>query len=889
MRDYLIYDFKVRANYSNYNTLRTFLQEDSDSGNEIFNNYLQPEVEYVEDKNSQPKVITAHFFDIPFLCDENKEKAKEYLQHLLRSYDGIAESKEIVGKLKLNFKTEKLEQLKNISFVENNFVVPSSTTSKYSEEEISQKGSILLDLIQKLYPVPDFCVLTSKTSLLGTREKEISLLNAISNLEKMTGKKLGGKENPLVFAMRSAIPLYIPGFLPTYLNAGINETVYNALKTRYGDEVAGKIYINNLQSLYKILLPHETGNEICRPVTSDISVSDIERKISVLIKEIGRHNKDILTDTFLQISFLVDKINKFFTENQDLIYTLRKGDISCPSIIMQKMIWTVRNNNSYPGVLYSRHSRTGIGKQIESVRNMFGDDIMTGNIDRTDTEFFEREEIKNTFPAVYHFVPGLSKLESSFESPVTIEFAAETKKNIHLFAILQLNTSELTGRSILLSSIDMYKNGVISSEQVIKLIQPYHLKQIFSERMDDKSFNELKFFCKGVSVLPRSAVTARIFFSTSKALEAKRTGEKVCLCRETYLPSDTIILRELDAIISITPAAVHVVTSCLGYGVPAFINLHKFNVKLLSQALENKDGVVLKEGDWITLSSKHRMIFIGKAVYAPARFQKFVEGEKLDLLPKEEKVFVNMKKAYDVYQMIIKTLDYHEISTLNELIKIIRNDLQKNHKKASELVCSWIDSNMNLYVEQVLKSELGTHQDQYLIYDLYTTDRKINFFKNIIEICRARDIKGYTAGSFMLGRFICLQHPVNFWEKLKADEIIFLLNEYILFEKYLQILNELGERQINKVRKQILNEGISSVNLAHIDPTVFITLKLIFKEWDSFDKKYYKNYDLETFYLIDLLKRPFGKLYDYKSKWSLNSLIEICEKEKFPIPDETSV
>ncbi|HNS16978.1 MAG TPA: hypothetical protein PKH94_08710 [Bacteroidales bacterium] len=213
--------------------------------------------------------------------------------------------------------------------------------------------------------------------------------------------------------------------------------------------------------------------------------------------------------------------------------------------------------------------------------------------------------------------------------------------------MLQLNTSELTGRSTLLSAIDMYRKRLIPGGQVIQLIQPYHLRQIFSERIDHESYRELTHFCDGISVLPRSAVTARIFFSTARALEAKRNGEKVCLCKETYVPADTIILNELDAIISLTPAAVHVVTSCFGYGILAFINLQKYNVRLVDQTLENEEGHILKKGDWITLSSKSRMILTGKASFEPARFQKYLEGEALDMQPKEEKVFINMKAAYN--------------------------------------------------------------------------------------------------------------------------------------------------------------------------------------------------------------------------------------------------
>ncbi|HNS16976.1 MAG TPA: hypothetical protein PKH94_08700 [Bacteroidales bacterium] len=121
---------------------------------------------------------------------------------------------------------------------------------------------------------------------------------------------------------------------------------------------------------------------------------------------------------------------------------------------------------------------------------------------------------------------------------------------------------------------------------------------------------------------------------------------------------------------------------------------------------------------------------------------------------------------------------------------------------------------------------------------------------------------------------------------MDACEIAFLLNEYILFEKCIQVLNDLSERHINRVRRKILDDGISSVNLSHIDPTVFVTLKFIFKDWDLLRSKCSRDLDPKTLYLIDLMKRPFGQFFDYRSPWSLNRLTEICGKENIPVPEE---
>lgn len=124
---------------------------------------------------------------------------------------------------------------------------------------------------------------------------------------------------------------------------------------------------------------------------------------------------------------------------------------------------------------------------------------------------------------------------------------------------------------------------------------------------------------------------------------------------------------------------------------------------------------------------------------------------------------------------------------------------------------------------------------------------------------------------------------------MSAEEVVFLLDEYILFEKYLQVLNDVGERHINRARKIILNDGISSVALAHIDPSVFVTLKLVFKDWDRVEALAKEDYDADTLYLVGLLKRSFGCFYDYRQDWSVNRLKAICEKEGVPIPEEEMV
>jgi len=758
--------------------------------------------------------------------------------------------------------------------------------SSHLNNKISHKGTLLLKLAQKAYPVPDFSIISSKAFKLPAKKKSEIIHQAIHNLENMTCEKLGSSRSPLVFAMRCAMPIYIPGLMPTYLNVGVTQQTFVALKNIYGYHVAGKIYLNNLRTIYFLLFPQQA-----KPTISDrgqyYSIEQLNRKIGFYHERIRLKDSLLLEDPYHQIDFFFKQAEQFYEENQVLINTFLKNKQAYPSFILQKMVWTIRDQDSYPGVLYSRNSYTGEGRQIESIRNIFGEDIMSGSVNAEYTEFNNPEEIKEKFPAVYHFLPKLEGLEKEMHSPATIEFATETFDNKSLFAVLQLNKSEMTGRAILLAAIEMYKNKLIKARDIIDLIQTYHLKQVFSPTIDEKELNLQKLFCQGFAILPRSAITVKIYFSAEQALKAKKNGEKVGFCKDEFVPSDTVVMSEVDAIISLNPAAIHVVTACMRYGVQAFLNLEKNGVQLKSKQLINNENMLINEGDWITLNSNTKSIYIGKSKMRPARLQQFIDGKKVDLENGKEVVFKKLARAYKKYQEIIEELKKGEIAGFNELIKILRNENDKNQAKL--IINEWFEKNTLEYSEQILKCELGSHQEQQSIFLLLSLKNRVIFFKNIIPICIKRKIQGYTAGSFMLGRFLTIMLPAAFWKNFTEHEILFLLNESVLFDKYIHVLYEVGERNISKARHKILKEGLQEISLKTSNTKNFTSLKLIFKNWNGLIIDVSFKYDLETKKLIKELKKPFGKLFDYTKPWSISKLQEICDKENLPLPDENEI
>lgn len=881
-----ITNFKIRASYPNFFMLKLYTEHNRfifEKENEREGNKPGTVIYQLENDDAFYE-IAPKWYDIYYLLTRNNDDEKRhFLTLLIEERDNDNSHKDELETLRNELYDDCVRYVNENPLYEDEMIVTTVTPSDFSEIVISNKGKMLMELTKQCYAVPDFCIISSNAFL---EENQDELLHkAIHNLEVMTKSKFGGFEEPLVFALRSAMPQYIPGLMPTLLNIGINRTAYRGLSKKYSESMGNRIYLNTLSNIIEMLaIDYHYVDE------NDLSVEEQLNKIkmmeNLIIKKEG--NDRLLEDSFYQASRFMCYVRSFYINNQDLVLTFMRGKKAYPSMILHKMVWTIGNENSYPGVLYSRHSRTGVGRQIESYPDIFGEEIMTGNISSDDFEYFDRAEIKELFPAVYHFDPLLVNLEKKFQSPVTIEFAVETQglkdtesqSKSSLFAVLQLNKSELTGRAAMLSAIDLYEKGFIDKEMIIELVRPYHLRQIFSDTIDKKSFSQLRFFCNGVNVLPRTAVSARLCFSVASANKMKSLGYNVCLCRERFTPEDTIVLNEVDSILSMTPAAIHVVTACRGYGIPAFLNLSLYGVKIEGNKLVNSNGLEVNEHDWITVSSKKHSIYIGKADFTPARFRKYLDDKNFIFTDeKEEKVFSRLKPAYEKYQQIINSTKVNYINDINALARIISYDLNQDPEKASVIVNTWYNLNASLYQNQVLESKMGSHNEQSRVFNLLDIDKKIDFFKNIIVKCERERLSGLEAGSFMLGRFLAKPLSKSFWEAFLPNEIAFMLNEYVLYEKYLTVLQEVGETKLTRTSSKIISEGLNKLEVKNFDYYTFVPLMSLRTKWNEIERlvNVLNNKQENTLLLISVLSKPISDIFNMDQYWVRSKIEKLME------------
>ncbi|HEX7484687.1 MAG TPA: hypothetical protein VF332_00930 [Vicinamibacterales bacterium] len=844
--------------------------------------YVAPEIDYVLCDGS-PHTVHVRDSDVRYLDRVPREQAIEHVDliHRARRDDRAAGSE-------LDRRTEGLWRAISARFagqalVENALVIPYTASGTFSEEQISHKGAILIDLSRRGFATADFNLLSADAFRLSPRELDSAVRDVVRNLEVLTGRRLGDPANPLLIAMRSAVSEYIPGFMPTYLNVGLTPDVLPGLPARYGLDGAARIRLNSRKTILEALDP-----EAYAPLESDLHPNLTRAQAETLVchveELIARRAPALLTDAFAQIRFFLDRAYRYYTDHLDVLRNFMRLETHYPAVIFQRMVCSVIDDRSYAGILYSRDPSTGKGVFLQYATAVFGEDLMTGRLVPREGHFSRRDEAKRHFPAVYHFWDRLFQLEDIFRGPVMVEFTG-----VHgTFTILQVNAAELTGSAMLTAVMDLHRDGRITSERVREVIKPYHVRQIESDAIDPASISSLEPFAHGVAVLPRSVVTGRLSFSAAAdALPGHSEPSRAILAKDRFTPQDAMEMQRVCGICSLSPAAIHVVTTAQNLGIPALLNLEADGVRIdtAGRRLVNAAGREIREGDWVTISSRHRTLYAGRAMFAPARLLRFMAGEAVQLTASERPRFERLADCYREYRRILESVDASGFESVEDLGHAIRyGELRGDPVRAREFVNRCFDARAEGLVRRLLETTLGMHLVNLTAFTLLTDDRKVRLFRMAAAACTHRGLSGYHAGAFVIGSLLDPRAPVAFWERFHPNEIAFLINEWVQYQKYLEVLEALGEKRVARAREVILSGGLGDLPGLAATIAGFAPLKLSRIDLGEVRRAVPTGADSQTIEVIDLLRRPYRAFFDFDNEQSVGRLRELCEAEGLPLP-----
>ena len=104
------------------------------------------------------------------------------------------------------------------------------------------KGANLAEMTNLGLPVPQgFTITTEACTQYYEDGRKINdeimeqIMESITKMEEITGKKFGDKENPLLVSVRSGARASMPGMMDTILNLGLNEEVVEVLAEKSGN------------------------------------------------------------------------------------------------------------------------------------------------------------------------------------------------------------------------------------------------------------------------------------------------------------------------------------------------------------------------------------------------------------------------------------------------------------------------------------------------------------------------------------------------------------------------------------------------------------------------------------------------------------------------------
>ncbi|MFX0199101.1 MAG: hypothetical protein ACFFCW_23510 [Candidatus Hodarchaeota archaeon] len=624
------------------------------------------------------------------------------------------------------------------------YLVPSTSTESYSPEEIGDKGYNLLKLIRLSYPVPAFCLINAKVKEVSWLAKSKVMDKALEVLEGLTGKRFNDTERPLLFSLRSGLPENLPGLMPTYLNLGATQAAMHGLVKIYGEEGAYDLRINFAMTLildcdpvrYKPVL-----DKLTNPFPESVA-----GKV-VLLQKLERIMESSQFVTFKgpesHLSHFADRIMHFYYENRNLLNSLMEMASTHPIMILQEMVLG-KLEHSFSGVFQSREPCEGEGSQLIVANQTFGGEIMTGGIKPEAMIFSDKMATLPVSRGVYELYDRFMSLEGELKSPVTLELTEERGS----LAVLQMNKTSLSGPAVLKVAIDMYQQGKLERKDLLEVIQPYHLRQLFFATVVIPE--DLKPVASGISILPRGEIYAKVYFSKDGALAAKAVGEKVILVQEDFSPTDVEVMIDMDGLICISPAAFHVTETARKYGIVSLVAINREGVvpfiedgKLI---IPGKDALVIREGEYVVISSERKQLYVGKAKTKPAKLAVFLMG--MGKLSGEEQVLWEKLLTYMKHVEKITLEEVLDAGLLANLTNIFR--FMNKKERAKEFVNNWFECYTEKFVKHFLNTQIGKHRGRINLFKLLE-DKNI---EKLVRLIVHASSESQEKAVFVLGRLL---------------------------------------------------------------------------------------------------------------------------------------
>jgi pyruvate,orthophosphate dikinase len=431
-------------------------------------------------------------------------------------------------------------------------------------ELLGGKGANLAEMTNLGLPVPQgFTITTEACTQYYEDGRKINddiqaeINEYIEKMEKITGKKFGDLENPLLVSVRSGARASMPGMMDTILNLGLNEEVVGVVAAKTGNERwAWDCYRRFIQMYSDVVM--EVGKKYFeqlidkmkeeRGVTQDIDLTADDLKLlanQFKAEYKAKIGSDFPSDPKEQLMGAVKAVFRSWDNPRANVYR-RDNDIPYSwgtAVNVQEMAFGNWSDESGTGVAFTRDPATGEKKLMgEFLMNAQGEDVVAGV--RTPMPIQKMAEV---MPEVFEQFQKICKiLEDHYHDMQDMEFTIQDRK---LF-MLQTRNGKRTAKAALKIACDLVDEGMKTEEEAVAMIDPRNLDTLLHPQFDAKALKAANPAGKGLGASP-GAACGKIVFSADDAEAWNARGEKVVLVRLETSPEDITGMKASQGILTV--------------------------------------------------------------------------------------------------------------------------------------------------------------------------------------------------------------------------------------------------------------------------------------------------------------------------------------------------
>ncbi|HEV8265928.1 MAG TPA: pyruvate, phosphate dikinase, partial [Gemmatimonadales bacterium] len=486
------------------------------------------------------------------------------------------------------------------------------------------KGAGLAEMANLGLPVPPGFTISAKLCLTylehGTFPDHLreEVDRHLKHLERVTKKKFGDPQNPLLVSVRSGAAVSMPGMMETILNLGLNDATVQGLIAGSGNpRFAYDSYRRFVQMYGDVVF--DLGKE---PFAEALDAAKSRRRakrdidlpaddLQALVQEFkaiiqSRTGLPFPDAPQHQLWGAIEAVFKSWRTRRAIDYRRVHGipDDMGTAVNVVAMVYGNMGDDCGTGVAFTRDCRTG--ERVlngDVLTNAQGEDVVSGARTPESIARLKRGKLAK----VYRDLQRLAeKLERHFKDVQDIEFTFEHGK----LYMLQTRRAQRTGLAAVRSSVEMVAEGLISEDEAVQRIPPQDLDQLFHPMVDPRA--AVTVLAKGLPASP-GAASGEVVFDADEADALKKKGRDVILVRPETSPEDFHGIVAARAVLTARGGMTsHAAVVARGMGKTCVVGAKDLDVDPAAGRFR-ANGRVVKRGQVITVDGTTGRVILGAA------------------------------------------------------------------------------------------------------------------------------------------------------------------------------------------------------------------------------------------------------------------------------------